>query len=131
MFRKIMSTIEVLLVLAAMLGSVFGAIAYLDHKHAAAVVAEANARALEEYKAENLKKEAENLKKEVILRSDMLDEKIDDRSKTLYFYRDTEEHRKLEPAEKSRKRYIEEDLERSYKQQDSYQRKIERLEEKE
>ena len=124
MFRKIMSTIEVLLVLGAAFGLVFGAIAYMDNKHADAAAQKADELALEAYKAENLKKE-------VILRSDILDDRIDDKSKVLYHYRDTEDDRELEPAEKSRKRYIEEDLERSYKKQESYQRKIENLEKNE
>jgi len=108
--RQIMTAGETILVLASVIGIIFGAIAYLDAKHADSITLEA------------VKVKA--LKNEVQLRSDMLDESIDDDNKVLYYYRNTEANRELAPAEASRKAYIEESLERDYRKQEYYQDKL-------
>lgn len=93
---KSLRVLETLVVIFTALGLMFGAYIFLDTQHA--------------------KREAV-LRVEIDLREDILDRDIKRDAEARVYYKNIEQVRDLEPAEKDRKEYLEENLGRKYEEQ--------------
>ena len=100
---KAFRTLEFILVLAACFGIVWKVLAYLNNYHAKQEDLHAAQRAI--------------LKTEIRLREEIIERDIKKDAEARVYYKDIEMTRGLEAAEKQRKEYLEENLERKYDEQ--------------
>ena len=126
--NKILTSVNVIMALGGMVGLFFGAFFFLDERHADN---EAILKVENRQNQESLQNKRQLIQQDVEFRKVVLDDQLDRKSEIRHHYKALEQNRELEPAEQARVEYLEDQLERGYKKQESYEDRLHELEKEE